>query len=145
MPFERTEGRTENNADIRFHDPLNEPCSEMPLSGGVRFKLNVFHSMYQHTPPHTVVATPYSQSACGYMERWSFLQQCPTRAFLLAPAWFAAYRPRLGVVDDLGTLVDDGGAILAVFAPPACMAQLHWRGEQLGVSATIVARLGDSG
>lgn len=49
--------------------------------------------MCWYSPPHTAVAMTYSQSAFGDMEWWSFLQQYPTRALLLAHAWLAVYRP----------------------------------------------------
>lgn len=83
--------------------------------------------MCWHKPPHSAVnMTYYSKISCGDMEWCSVLQQYPTRVFMVALAWFAAYHPRLGLVDDLGTLADDGDMVLAIFAPlPTRWTALH--------------------
>ena len=66
----------------------------------------------------------------------------PGRVFTLAPAWFATYRPRLGLADDLGALVDDADTALAVFALPALpalAASTRWIDGRIDAAATLPA------
>ena len=127
------------------HDPANRRFSEQSHADNVTFKQQVFYSLCWNMPRESVVAMTFSASACGRMEWWSLPEEQPPRVLMVLPAWFAIYRPRLGLADTLQELADEPDTMLAVYAPP-CMAQrLQWHEERLDAAATIVAWMGHCG
>ena len=89
------------------HDPFNVPLDQDTASGNVRFKEEVFYSLCYATPPDSAVVMTYSNGACGRLEFWTLPDTYPPRTLVVAPAWFAHYRPRRGLADALHVLVDE--------------------------------------
>ena len=121
------------------HDPYNQRLPGESDANHIKFKQEVFYSMCWATPKHSAVVMTFSQSACKKLEWWSVLQSYPTRTFMLAPAWFRTYRPRLGLADDMSELrkSDEVDTTVAIFAPTSFMSKLVWHGEQLDMAVTI--------
>ena len=129
------------------HDPQNRRLPTVPTWNNVHFKLEAFHAMCSATPADTAAVLTYSQSACGGM-RWDVpTEPFPGRALLAAPAWFATYRPRLGLQDDLGELADEADTWAVVYAPAAMLQEAVWHsdGKRLDVSASVARWLGVDG
>ena len=125
------------------HDPDNNPVEGERKGSSAIFKQNIFFSMCWNTPGSSAVIMTFSQQACGKLEWWSVMQQYPTRIFMLAPAWFESYRPRIGLADDMSELSwpDTIDTVVAIFAPASFMQALRWKGDQLNMAETIAAWL----
>ena len=72
------------------------------------------------------------------------MQQYLTRIFMLAPARFERYMPRLGLADNMSQLsfwTETVDTVVAIFAPASFMQALRWKGDQLNMAETIAAWL----
>ena len=119
------------------HDPFNVPLDQDTASGNVRFKEEVFYSLCYATPPDSAVVMTYSNGACGRLEFWTLLDTYPPRTLVVAPAWFAHYRPRRGLADALHVLADEPDTMLAMNLPAPFAASLRWKEDKVDGSATI--------
>ena len=111
------------------HDPFNVRLDQDTASDNVRA-----------TPPESAVAMTYSNGASGKLEYWSLPDTDPPRTVVVAPAWFAHYRPRRGLVDTLDALADVPDTVLAMYLPAAFAASLRWKEGEVDGSATISSR-----
>ena len=127
------------------HDPANRRFAAGCQADNRRFKQNVFYSMCWNTPPQSGVAMTFSESACGRLEWWSIPGEQPPRVLMVVPAWFATYRPRLGLADSLEELADEPDTMLALYAPPTMVQDMCWNQGRLDAAATIVSWLGAAG
>ena len=137
------------------HDPSGERLPGQN-GGNISFKQDVFFSMCWNTPQHTAVAMTFSQSACTFLhlsgverslEWWTVLQPYPPRTFMVALAWFRSYRPSRGLAENNEGLAEDpenADTMVAIFAPAAFIQNLHWRGLQLDMAATVLNWLSQS-
>ena len=83
------------------HDPQNQRIEGQSQANNIQFKGEVFYSICWNSEITIVVAMTFSASACGKMEWWSVGEIFPPRVLMVTPAWFQAYKPRLGLLDDL--------------------------------------------
>ena len=112
------------------HDPFNVRLDQDTASDNVRFKEEIFYSLCHATPPESAVAMTYSNGASGKLEYWSLPDTDPPRTVVVAPAWFAHYRPRRGLVDTLDALADVPDTVLAMYLPdPLCCISALERGR----------------
>ena len=123
------------------HDPFNVPLDQDTASGNVRFKEEVFYSLCYATPPDSAVVMTYSNGACGRLEFWTLPDTYPPRTLVVAPAWFAHYRPRRGLANTLDTLADVPDTMVAMYLPAPFAASLRYKADKLDCSATISAWL----
>ena len=82
------------------HGLFNVRLDQDTASDDVRFKEETFYSLCHATPPESAVAMTFSNGASGKLEYWSLPDTDPPRTVVVAPAWFAHYRPRRGLVTD---------------------------------------------
>ena len=122
------------------HDPFNERLDQNSASDSVRFKEEIFYSLCHATPPESAVAMTYSNGACGKLEYWTLPDTYPPRTLVVAPAWFAHYRPRRGLADTLDALADVPDTMLAMYLPAPFAASLRWKEGEVDGSATISSR-----
>ena len=127
------------------HDPFNERLDQNPASDNVRFKEAIFYSLCHATPPESAVAMTYSNGACGKLEYWTLPDTYPPRTLVVAPAWFAHYRPRRGLADTLDALADVPDTMLAMYLPAPFVASLRWKEGKVDGSATISGWLSGRG
>ena len=127
------------------HDPFNERLDQNPASDNVRFKEAIFYSLCHATPPESAVAMTYSNGACGKLEYWTLPDTYPPRTLVVAPAWFAHYRPRRGLADTLDALADVPDTMLAMYLPAPFAASLRWKEGKVDGSATISGWLSGRG
>ena len=113
------------------HDPFNERLDQTPASDNVRFKEEIFYSLCHATPPESAVAMTYSNGCPATY---------PPRTLVVAPAWFAHYRPRRGLADTLDALADVPDTMLAMYLPAPFAASLRWKEGKVDGSATISSR-----
>ena len=85
----------------------------------------------------------YSNGACGRLEFWTLPDTYPPRTLVVAPAWFAHYRPRRGLADALHALADELDTMVAMYLPAPFAASLRYKADKLDCSATISAWLSD--
>ena len=111
------------------HDPFNVRLDQDTASDNVRA-----------TPPESAVAMTHSNGASGKLEYWSLLDTDPPRTVVVAPAWFAHYRPRRGLVDTLDALADVPDTMLEMYLPAPFAASLRWKEGKVDSSATISSR-----
>ena len=116
------------------HDPFNVRLDQDTASDNVRA-----------TPPESAVAMTYSNGASGKLEYWSLPDTDPPRTVVVAPAWFAHYRPRRGLVDRLDALADVPDTMLEVYQPAPFAASLRWKEGKVDGSATISGWLSGRG
>ena len=64
---------------------------------------------------------------------------------MVVPAWFASYRPRLGLAHTLGELSHDPDTMVALYIPSSMAQDLRWNLGRLDAAASIVAWLGSEG
>ena len=122
------------------HDPFNVRLDQDTASDNVRFKEEIFYSLCHATPPESAVAMTFSNGASGKLEYWSLPDTDPPRTVVVAPAWFAHYRPRRGLVDTLDALADVPDTVLAMYLPAPFAASLRWKEGEVDGSATISSR-----
>ena len=127
------------------HDPFNVRLDQDTRSDKVRFKEEVFYSLCHATPPESAVAMTYSNGACGKLEFWTLPDTYPPRTLVVAPAWFAHYRPRRGLADTLDALADVPDTMLAMYLPAPFAASLRWEEGKVDGSATISGWLSGRG
>ena len=87
----------------------------------------------------------YSNGACGKLEYWTLPDTYPPRTLVVAPAWFAHYRPRRGLADTLDALADVPDTMLAMYLPAPFVASLRWKEGKVDGSATISGWLSGRG
>ena len=116
------------------HDPFNVRLDQDTASDNVRA-----------TPPESAVAMTYSNGASGKLEYWSLPDTDPPRTVVVAPAWFAHYRPRRGLVDRLDALADVPHTMLDMYQPAPFAASLRWKKGKVDGSATISGWLSGRG
>ena len=85
----------------------------------------------------------YSNGACGRLEFWTLPDTYPPRTLVVAPAWFAHYRPRRGLANTLDALADVPDTMVAMYLPAPFAASLRYKADKLDCSATISAWLSD--
>ena len=107
----------------------------------VRFKEEVFYSLCYATPRDSAVVMTYSNGACGRLEFWTLPDTYPPRTLVVAPAWFAHYRPRRGLANTLDALADVSDTMVAMYLPAPFAASLRYKEDKLDCSATISAWL----
>ena len=125
------------------HDPFNVPLDQDTASGNVRFKEEVFYSLCYATPRDSAVVMTYSNGACGRLEFWTLPDTYPPRTLVVAPAWFAHYRPRRGLANTQEALADVPDTMVAMYLPAPFAASLRYKADKLDCSATISAWLSD--
>ena len=108
------------------HDPFNVRLDQDTASDNVRATL-----------PESAVAMTHSNGASGKLEYWSLPDTDPPRTVVVAPAWFAHYRPRRGLVDTLDALADVPDTMLEMYQPAPFAASLRWKEGKVDGSATI--------
>ena len=67
------------------------------------------------------------------------------RTVVVAPAWFAHYRPRRGLADTLDALADVPDTMLEMYLPAPFAASLRWKEGKVDGSATISGWLSGRG
>ena len=77
------------------------------------------------------------------MEWWTRPDE--PRMLMVLPAWFATYRPRLGLADTLATLADESDTMMALCLPADMAQVLIWKNGKLDGAASIRRWMGTSG
>jgi hypothetical protein len=121
------------------HDPDNNRFPDVSRSNNSIFKEEVFYSLCWNTPKESAVAMTYSARACSRLEFWTLPHEDPPRALMVLPAWFATYRPRLGLADTHMELTDGSHTMMAIYAPVCMAKQLQWLEGRIDAAATILA------
>ena len=125
------------------HGRFNVRLDQDTAGDNVRFKEETFYSLCHATPPESAVAMTYSNGACGKLEYWTLPDTYPPRTLVVAPAWFAHYRPRRGLANTLDALADVPDTMVAMYLPAPFAASLRYKADKLDCSATISAWLSD--